>query len=80
MLSAVTHFDRPGQPCLSQRDFNYLYSLSKSILVEESRYGLQYLRVKWHEMIEIIARMAHFKFDNTPYEKQGLHRHVEMVL
>jgi hypothetical protein len=79
MLSVVQHAERPG-PCLGQREFTYFYALSKGIVVEESKYGINYLRVKLHEMIEIIARVAHFKYENTPMEKLGLPKHIEMVL
>ncbi len=73
------HPDKPG-PFLGVREFTYLYALSKGIVIEESRFGIGYLRVKLYEMIEIIARVAHQKYDNTNQEHLGLHKHIEMVL
>jgi hypothetical protein len=57
-----------------------LYSLSKSIVVEESKVALQYIRVKFYEMIEMIARVAFFKFDNSLKEGLPLSKKIEIVL
>ena len=79
ILQVITHAEKQG-PCLTLRDFTYLYSLSKSIVIEESKTGIQYLRVKFHEMIEVIARVANFKYDNTPWENLPLDKKIEKVL
>jgi len=79
MLKAIMHSDKPF-PLLGEREFTYLYAISKGIVIEESKLGIGYLRVKLHEMIEIIARAAHQKYDNTNLEHLGLHKHIEMVL
>ena len=78
MLAVVKQIDSDS-PCLNVRDFTYLYSLSKAIVIEESRVALQYIRVKLHEMLEMIARVAFFKFDNTLKEGLPLSKKIETV-
>lgn len=79
MFVCVQHLERPTS-LLNPREFTYLYALTKQIVVEESKYGIQHLRVKFPEMVEMIARVANFKYDNSPQEKLGLPKHIEMVL
>ena len=40
------------------KDFNYMYAMSKEVVVSESEEGLKYLRTKFLEMLELIGRVA----------------------
>ena len=50
-----------------------LYGMSKLVCVEESHKGLGYLRTKFLEMVELIARLTIFRNFGHPEEDLPLH-------
>ena len=68
------------QTGMSLKDFNYLYAMSKEVVVRESETGLQYLRTKFLEMLELIGRTADYKFDKSDLEDMPLDQKLELVL
>ena len=49
-----------------------MYAMSKEVVVSESEDGLKYLRTKFLEMLELIGRVAAYKFDDSDLEDYPL--------
>ena len=62
------------------KDFNYMYAMSKEVVVSESEDGLKYLRTKFLEMLELIGRVAAYKFDDSDLEDYPLAQKIELLL
>ena len=62
------------------KDFNYMYAMSKEVVVSESEDGLKYLRTKFLELVELIGRVAVYKFDDSDLENYPLTQKIELLL
>jgi hypothetical protein len=53
--------------------------LSKQVIVSETEEAIEYLRLKYGEMLEMLARYSVRRFEGTRYEGCSLERKVEMI-
>ena len=65
---------------MTLKEFSSLYAMSKMVVANESEEGLLYLRTKFLELLELICRVAVYKFDNTDQEEMSLVKKIEHVL
>jgi len=66
---------------LSLKDLTFLYAMSKQVVIREMEVGLTYYRTKYLEMIEFIARVSEFKFQNTSMQSSvPLSKKIEYVM
>ena len=79
MVEKVNKVEGP-QTGMSLKDFAYIYAMSKQVVVSESEQGLQYLRTKFLEMVEMIARTAVYKFDDSDMENLPLDQKISLLL
>ena len=62
------------------KEFQYIYGMSKFIVVSESTKGLDYLRTKFLEMVELVGRLTIMKNFNTSMEDLPLFKQVQLTM
>jgi hypothetical protein len=64
---------------LSKKDFNVLWGMSKQ-LVSTDETAINYLRLKYIEMLEFIGRYAQHKFRGSCFDDEQLSKKIELTL
>lgn len=59
---------------INQKEFTFIFAMSKMVVPEESRRGLEYLRVKFLEMVDLIGRVTILRNFNTQMEDLPLYK------